>query len=107
MGTQKEEVVVKLSRINLSVIVLFFTFVSSALSASSTEFRLCIDQVHGYWVTFTELSIRNVSNANDSDLVNGKTVGSFSFLISYDAECLQFIEARKGNMLVELRMGIF
>lgn len=70
-------------------------------NSSAAEFRLAIDTINGYLYTFTEMAVGNLADANDSSLVNGKSVGRFSFLISYDAQCLSFVEARKGSMLVE------
>ncbi len=66
------------------------------------RFKICIDQIGPqgvYQGTDVDLSIRNVNDATDPDLANGKSVGGFSFLLSYDCTCLQFLSARKGALL--------
>jgi len=63
-------------------------------------FRICIDTIRAYQGTDVEVGINNLDDATDPDLFNGKSVGGFSFLISYDCACLQFLSARKGSLLV-------
>jgi hypothetical protein len=63
-------------------------------------FRICIDTIRAYQGTDVEVGINNTQDATDPDLFNGKSVGGFSFLISYDCACLQFLSARKGSLLV-------
>jgi hypothetical protein len=63
-------------------------------------FRICIDTIRAYQGTDVEVAINNLEDATDPDLFNGKSVGGFSFLISYDCACLQFLSARKGTLLV-------
>jgi hypothetical protein len=63
-------------------------------------FRICIDTIRAYQGTDVEVGINNLEDATDPDLFNGKSVGGFSFLISYDCACLQFLSARKGSLLV-------
>jgi hypothetical protein len=65
------------------------------------KFRICIDTIRAYQGSDVEVSIRNLADATDPELSNGKSVGGFSFLISYDCACLQFVSARKGALLVE------
>ncbi len=66
-----------------------------------TKFRLAIDTVYGEQGVDVEVAIRNLDDAADPTLFNGKSIGGFSFLISYDCACLQFLSARKGALLVE------
>lgn len=73
-------------------------------------FRICIDKLGPrgvYQGTDVEVSIRNVDDATDPLLANGKDVGGFSFLLSYDCSCLQFLSARKGAFLVSHRWEFF
>lgn len=91
----------KSSSFRFSLLLATIFIVVPSFSASTTEFRIAIDTIRGYLYSFTEIAIRNQTDANDSSLVNGKSVGRFSLLISYETECLTFVEARKGSMLVE------
>ncbi len=63
------------------------------------KFRICIDTIRAYQGTDVEVGINNTQDASDPDLANGKSVGGFSFLISYDCACLQFLSAKKGTLL--------
>jgi len=65
------------------------------------RFQLCIDTIRAYQGTDVEVSIRNLVQAEDPETQSSENVGGFSFLISYDCACLQFLSARKGAMLVE------
>jgi len=66
-----------------------------------TKFRLVIDTLTAAQGTDVEVAIRNISDATDSSLANGKSVGGFSFLLYYDCWGLQFLGARQGALLVE------
>lgn len=65
-----------------------------------TKFRIAIDTLTAAQGTDLEVAIRNISDATDSSLANGKSVGGFSFLLNYDCLGLQFLSARKGALLV-------
>jgi hypothetical protein len=65
------------------------------------RFQLCIDTIRAYQGTDVEVSIRNLVQAEDPETQSSENVGGFSFLISYDCACLQFLSARKGAMLVQ------
>jgi len=64
------------------------------------KFHLCLDTIRAFQGTDVEISIRNLVQANDPSTLSNESVGGFSFLISYDCACLQFLSARKGAMLV-------
>ncbi|HXF48732.1 MAG TPA: T9SS type A sorting domain-containing protein [Verrucomicrobiae bacterium] len=66
-----------------------------------SRFLLAVDTITAQQGTDAEVSIRNLNEAADPSLVNGKTIGGFSFLMSYDCACLQFLATRKGALLVE------
>lgn len=72
------------------------------------KFRICIDTVHAFQGTDVEVAIRNLVDATDpNDPTNGKSVGGFSLLLSYDCSCLEFLSARKGALLVQQRWEFF
>jgi len=77
---------------------LFFLVLSAggAAAGSDAKFRLAIDTIRAVPGTSVELGINNLVDAMDSSLANGKSVGGFSLLFSYDCACLQFLSARKG-----------
>ncbi len=64
------------------------------------KFHLCLDTIRAFQGTDVEVSIRNLVQANDPSTLSNESVGGFSFLISYDCACLQFLSARKGALLV-------
>ncbi len=72
-------------------------------------FRLCIETVHPRVLGGdVNVYINNLVEAFDPDVLPyGGTVGGFSFLLSYDCSCLQFISAAKGSLLVEQRWEFF
>jgi len=82
---------------------------------SGEKFKLCIDVVE-----YPEIRsqggdvlvyINNLVEAfdPDCDTANGGSgcVGGFSFLLTYDCSCLQFISAAKGSLLVYQRWEFF
>lgn len=71
------------------------------------KFHICIDTIRAFQGTDVEVSIRNLNEATDPSLANGHDVGGFSFLLSYDCSCLQFLSARKGAFLVNHRWEFF
>jgi hypothetical protein len=71
------------------------------------KFRIAIDTVRAEQGADVEVSIRNLDDAADPALANGKSIGGFSFLISYDCACLQFLSARKGALLVQQNWEFF
>jgi hypothetical protein len=67
------------------------------------RFKICIDRIGPqgvYQGTDVEVSVRNTVQAEDPATQSSENVGGFSFLLSYDCTCLQFLSARKGAMLV-------
>ncbi len=65
------------------------------------RFQLCIDTLTAFQGSDVEVSIRNLVQAEDPETQSSENVGGFSFLLSYDCACLQFLSARKGAMLVQ------
>ncbi len=82
---------------------------------SGEKFRLCIDVVEFPRIKFQGgdvlVYINNLVEAfdPDCDTANGGSgaVGGFSFLLSYDCSCLQFISAAKGSLLAIQRWEFF
>ena len=75
-------------------------------------FRLCIDIVEFPQIRSQGgdvlVYINNLVEAFDPDVLPyGGTVGGFSFLLSYDCTCLQFISAAKGSLLVAQNWEFF
>jgi hypothetical protein len=64
------------------------------------RFRICIDTLTAYQNQDVEVAINNTVQAEDPNTASSENVGGFSFLLSYDCACLQFLSARKGAMLV-------
>jgi hypothetical protein len=64
------------------------------------RFRICIDTLTAYQNQDVEVAINNLVQAEDPNTASSENVGGFSFLLSYDCACLQFLSARKGAMLV-------
>jgi hypothetical protein len=63
-----------------------------------------IDTVRAFLGSEVEVSINNpgpVAKMLAPASSNGTPVGGFSFLISYDCVCMQFLSARKGALLVQ------
>ncbi|MGE5693446.1 MAG: putative Ig domain-containing protein, partial [Candidatus Zixiibacteriota bacterium] len=65
------------------------------------RFHICIDTLTAFQNSDVEVSIRNLVQAEDPNTASSENVGGFSFLLSYDCACLQFLSARKGAMLVQ------
>lgn len=77
------------------------TFVNGGIEVpANKKFRLVIDTLRAFQGTDVEVGIRNVNDADDPSLANGKSVGGYSFQFSYDCACLQFLSARKGALLM-------
>ncbi|MGH9782633.1 MAG: FlgD immunoglobulin-like domain containing protein, partial [Terriglobia bacterium] len=64
------------------------------------RFCLKIDTTTAFQGSDVEISIINTEQANDPNTLSNESVGGFSFLLSYDCACLQFLSARKGALLV-------
>jgi len=72
------------------------------------KFRICIGSIpQAFQGTDVEVPITNGVQANDPTTLSNESVGGFSFLISYDCACLQFLSARKGALLVDQRWEFF
>jgi len=71
------------------------------------RFHICIDTLTAFQNSDVEVSIRNLVQAEDPQTASSENVGGFSFLLSYDCACLQFLSARKGAMLVEQEWEFF
>ncbi len=79
---------------------------------SGQKFRLCIDVVHPrFQGGDVNVYINNLVEAfdPDCDTAHGGSgcVGGFSFLLTYDCSCLQFISASKGQLLIDQRWEFF
>ena len=85
------------------------TFVNGGITINTTDtkFRLVIGTVNGNQGVNVEVPIVNVADASDPEIPNGKSLGGFSLLLSYDCSCLQFLEARKGQLLINQKWEYF
>ncbi|MCI0406457.1 MAG: T9SS type A sorting domain-containing protein, partial [candidate division Zixibacteria bacterium] len=71
------------------------------------KFCLVIDTATAFQNTDVEISINNEVQANDPNTLSNESVGGFSFLLSYDCACLQFLSARQGALLVAQEWEFF
>ncbi|MCI0330101.1 MAG: HYR domain-containing protein [candidate division Zixibacteria bacterium] len=77
-----------------------WSFTTAAGSPSETCLSLVINTVTAFLGSDVEVPIVNPAQFVDSStLPNPSGIGAFSFLVSYDCACLQFLSARKGELL--------